>query len=51
MKKLFVAIRSGDLDEVKALIDAGADINFSDRRRPSAVDDIKESKLEAFELF
>jgi hypothetical protein len=35
----------------RALVDAGADTTFSDGRRPSAVDDIKESKLEAFELF
>ena len=35
----------------RSLIDAGADINLSSERRPSAVDDIKSSKLEEFELF
>jgi ankyrin repeat protein len=35
----------------QALIDAGADINSSNNRRKSAVDDVKISGLEAFELF
>ena len=35
----------------KALIDAGADVNFSDGRRENAVDDYKTSGLQEYKLF